>query len=89
MLCFFKKFGFRFGAWIWHIRRAYQTCEIFRSSGDVETRRANLLPQNGTQPFTVCRGAREPGIYAVEHTAPGFLGSLALCFTEGSVSNPL
>jgi len=31
----------------------------------------------------------QPGTYAVEHTAPGFLGSLALCVTQGSVSQPL
>jgi hypothetical protein len=45
-------------------------------------------PSNGTQPFTVRCGARKLGIYAVEHAAPGFLGSLALRVTQGSVSNP-
>jgi hypothetical protein len=42
----------------------------------------------GTPALRVLRGACELGIYAVEHTAPSFLVSLALRITRGSVSNP-
>jgi hypothetical protein len=42
----------------------------------------------GSPPVGVRRRARKLGIYAVEHATPGFLGSLALRVTQGSVSNP-
>ena len=44
MLCLFKKFGFRFGAWIWHIRRAYQTHLHRNTSKCVQAKRLRFLP---------------------------------------------
>ena len=59
------------------VRSFHESVPIERSFG------IQVLP-----PVGVRRRARGLGIYAVELTAPGFLGSLALRITWGSVSNP-
>jgi hypothetical protein len=47
--------------------------------------RSNTLEFAQAKPST---DGTQPGICAVEHIAPGFLGSLALCVMQDSVSKP-
>ena len=61
---------------------------------DIEKRGAVLFPVFSLYPIHLEeKGALErragSGPLKSEHTAPGFLGSLALCVTQGSVSQPL